>query len=114
MRDVERRSVDERRAAITALERRLIPFQSRWPRCSDAIRLIVATGNAAANRDTTNDAHAGIVLAAIAIAIESRPDTIDLASLAEQLDDVLAYGSCAQGRCTRLAQILFAMDKVYY
>jgi len=96
---------DRKRAAIDDLARRLAPFRDRWPRCLDALRLVALSTGTPANYDATNGVRADDLLAAIA---EAAIEDDLLPALAEQLSDVVTGGSCAQGRCTRLAQILFA------
>ena len=74
-------------------------FVSRAVRVVDLIQSSIGNGP---NFDRTNDVYADDILYQIC-----QRRTIDLLPLlAEQLNDILASGSCPQGRCTRLFQIL--------
>lgn len=61
-----------------------------------------------ANYDPTNDMWADDILYWVCKYVEENNDLLKL--LSEQLHDIIVSGQCAQGRCTRLFQVLVIRD----
>lgn len=70
-----------------------------------AITMIAVGVETDANYDKTNDVYADEILYIISENLQK--DMID--DLVIQLADITTHGACPQGRCTRLAQLYFAM-----
>ncbi len=60
------------------------------------------------NYDRTNNTYADDILYLVCKKIAETKDTNILVYLAEQLSDIITSGSCAQGRNTRVFQVLFS------
>lgn len=74
------------------------------PIAINGARIIMANIGNDANRDSTNQKNADDILCLLALHIEKDADLLPL--LEEQLADMVQLGQCAQGRTTRLWQLL--------
>jgi len=69
-----------------------------------AIDLIEGNIQKSSNYDHTNGVYADDILVIIIDKLTNSPELLPI--LTEQLHDIVASGTCAQGRCIRLLQIL--------
>jgi hypothetical protein len=69
-----------------------------------AINLIERDIQNSPNHDHTNGVYADDILVIIIDRLTNSPEILPI--LTEQLHDIVASGTCAQGRCIRLLQIL--------
>ena len=99
-------SLEERKRLILELEDKVTNPSARL-----GIHLIYANAGTMNNLDNTNGKQAEDLLADLAhsILVENQVDILPL--LEEQMADMFHLGQCAQGKTTRLWQLIQALDK---
>jgi hypothetical protein len=75
-----------------------------------AVNIISRSIRQQANFDASNGLFADDVLYIVCKKIEKSRNSDALIYLAEQLSDIITSGQCAQGRSTRIFQVLYTMD----